>query len=262
MLTLLTAHTLPTPVNGVNMKLMPSPNGAPTRGRYHHGDLRNALLETSLALVAEQGVERFSLREAARAVGVSPAAAYRHFEDKDALLDALAHDAFGRLAQAMERAIARAPGEPGTPARAAAVFLAVGSAYVEFAVQHPSHFRVMFGPWCAHEDLGPYGQFEVPTGRDPYRILVDTLDALVAAGVIEARMRAGAEIAAWSAVHGLSALIVAGSLKLTRAERGQAVRQVTRTVLAGLGCDAALLGTPGPPLDTDPCVRLQGTKKR
>lgn len=259
MLTLLTAHTLPTPVNGVNMKLMPSPNGAPTRGRYHHGDLRNALLETSLALVAEQGVERFSLREAARAVGVSPAAAYRHFEDKDALLDALAHDAFGRLAQAMERAIARVPGEPGTPARAAAAFMAVGHAYVEFAVQHPSYFRVMFGPWCAHED--PSEEF-ARKGGDPYQILMDTLDALVATGVIEAEARAGAEIAAWAAVHGLAALIVAGSVKLTKTERGQAVRHMGRTILAGLGCDAALLGPPVPPLDTDPCVRFASTPKR
>jgi AcrR family transcriptional regulator len=243
------------------MEIMPSPTGAPARGRYHHGDLRNALLETSLALVAEQGVERFSLREAARAVGVSPAAAYRHFEDKDALLDALAHDAFGRLALVMERAIARAPGAPGTAAHAAAVFVAVGNAYIEFAVQHPSYFRVMFGPWCDHED-DPTEQFEVPSGRDPYRILVDTLDALVATGAVEAEARAGAEIAAWSAVHGLAALIVAGSLKLTRAERGQAVRHVTRTLLAGLGCEAALLGPTEPALDTDPCVRLQGAKKR
>ncbi|HEY6100917.1 MAG TPA: TetR/AcrR family transcriptional regulator, partial [Anaeromyxobacter sp.] len=193
----------------------------PSRARYHHGDLPKALLEASLALVAEHGVEAFSLREAARAVGVSPAAAYRHFEDKDALLAALAHDAFGRLAQLMERAISRVPGEPGMRAHSVAAFVAVGQAYVEFAVQHPSHFRVMFGPWCAHEErpLAP----GTAGARDAYTILVDSLDALVASGAVRAEARAGAEVVAWASVHGLASLIVEGTLKLTRAERGQAI---------------------------------------
>jgi AcrR family transcriptional regulator len=234
--------------------------GPPSRDSYHHGDLRNALLEASLALVAQEGVERFSLREAARAVGVSPAAAYRHFEDKDALLAALAHDAFGRLAQGMERAISRVPGEPGSRAHAVGVFVAVGQAYVEFAVQHPSHFRVMFGPWCAHEEK-PSGP-GTAGARDSYTILVNSLDALVASGAIRAEARAGAEIVAWASVHGLASLIVEGTMKLTRAERGQAMRHMARTILAGLGCDAALLGPAEAPLDTDPCARGASGKKR
>jgi AcrR family transcriptional regulator len=239
---------------------MKEPAGTrPRGGRYHHGDLRNALLEASLALVAKHGVEAFSLREAARAVGVSPAAAYRHFEDKDALLAALAHDAFGRLSQGMERAISRVPGEPGTPGHAIAAFLAVGLAYVEFAVQHPSPFRVMFGPWCAEgkESHLP----EAPGLRDSYTILVDSLDALVASGAVRAEARAGAEIAAWATVHGLASLIVEGALELSKVERGQAVRQMTRTILAGLGCDPALLGSEAP-LDGDPRACSATGRKR
>jgi len=239
---------------------MANPSGAPSRARYHHGDLRNALLEASLALVAEQGVEAFSLREAARAVGVSPAAAYRHFEDKDALLAALAADAFGRLALGMERAISRAPGEPGSRAHAAAAFAAVGQAYVEFAVQHPSHFRVMFGPWCAEAKVPVASLTAGP--RDPYTILVDSLDALVASGAVRPEARAGAEVVAWASVHGLASLIVEGSLKLTKAERGQAIRHTGRTILAGLGCDPGLLGPPEAPLDADPCVRSPTAKNR
>ncbi len=238
---------------------MRDPAVAPARGRYHHGDLRNALLEAALALVAKHGVEAFSLREAARAVGVSPAAAYRHFEDKDALLAALAHDAFGRLSQGMERAISRVPGEPGTPGHAIAAFRAVGLAYVEFAVQHPSQFRVMFGPWCADE------QEPLPSGapglRDPYTILVDSLDALVASGAVRAEARAGAEIAAWSTVHGLASLIVEGVVTLTKVERGRAMRNIARMMLAGLGCDTALLGAEAP-LDADPCARSASGRKR
>jgi AcrR family transcriptional regulator len=231
----------------------------PSRGRYHHGDLRNALLEASLALVAKHGVEAFSLREAARAVGVSPAAAYRHFEDKDALLASLARDAFDRLAHLMERAIAKASGEPGTPGHAVAAFFGVGLVYVEFAVQHPSQFRVMFGPWCPHEQVVAAA---VPGHREPYTILVDSLDALVASGAVRAEARAGAEIAAWSIVHGLASLIVEGSVQLTKAGRGQAIRHTTRMLLAALGCDAALLGPPEAPLDTDPCARSANGRKR
>lgn len=246
---------------------MKEPAAAPARGRYHHGDLRNALLEASVGLVAERGVEGFSLREAARAVGVSPAAAYRHFEDKDALLAALAHDAFGRLAQGMERAISRVQGTPGSPHHAAAVFCAVGLAYVEFSVQHPAHFRVMFGPWCAREEEavpggGPSWIRWAAGPRDAYTILVDSLDALVASGAVRAASRAGAEIGAWSMVHGLASLLVEGVVKLAKAERSQAMRQMARTLLAGLGCDPELLGAPEAPLETDPCARSPGARKR
>jgi AcrR family transcriptional regulator len=219
---------------------MKNPPVTPSRDRYHHGDLRHALLEASLALVTEQGVERFSLREAARAVGVSPAAAYRHFADKGALLAALALDASVRLTQGMERAIARAPGEPGSRVHAVAAFAAVGVAYVEFFVQHPAHFRMAFGPWCPH-------MAREPGARDPYGILLDSLDALVSTGAIPAGARAGAELAAWSSVHGLASLIVEGALKLTKAERLQAIRHLAGTILTGLGCDPATLGPLGPP---------------
>lgn len=242
-------HTLPIPVNGVNMQIMRSAGPTHPRASYHHGDLRNALLEASLALVAKKGVEAFSLREAARAVGVSPAAAYRHFADKDALLSALAEVGTARLAQGMERAIARAPGRPGSPEHAAAVFGAVGLAYVEFAVQHPAHFRVMFGPWCDRTKGIPSCVEGEP--REPYRILIDSLDALVAAGAVTAQARAGAELASWAFVHGLASLIVDGVLDLDRAQRADAMRAAGRTLLAGLGADPALLGSAPAPIDPE-----------
>src|SRR5512144_3334234 len=101
---------------------MKAPATGSARARYHHGDLRNALLETALRLVSERGAEGFSLREAARAVGVSPGAAYRHFADKAALLGALSADGHARLAVAMQRALAQLSSPPGSPAHAAASF--------------------------------------------------------------------------------------------------------------------------------------------
>jgi AcrR family transcriptional regulator len=183
-------------------------------------------------------------------VGVSPAAAYRHFEDKDALLVALALDGFAKLALGMERAISRARGEPGSKAHAVASMNAVGLSYVEFAVQHPAHFRVMFGPWCGKEGKPP----GAPGERGPYEILVATLDGLVASGAIPAQARPGAEIAAWASVHGLASLLVEGALRLTKPERAQAMRILGRTMLVGLGCEPALAGPVPAPLDTDPCA--------
>jgi AcrR family transcriptional regulator len=219
---------------------------APSKTPYHHGDLRHALLEAALDLVTTQGVEAFSLREAARELGVSPAAAYRHFADKAALLQALALEGLGRLALAMERAMERAHGAPGSPARAAAELAAVGEAYLEFAVRHPAHFRVMFGPYCPHGELEEVPPEAAPHGRDPFQILVDALDALVATGAVPGAARQGAEVVAWSAVHGLASLIVSGSLLLSPAERAQSLALVLRSVLQGLGCPPALL-PPAPP---------------
>ena len=226
----------------------------PKKVRYHHGDLRNALLRAALDLVSRRGVEGFSLREAARAVGVSPAAAYRHFQDKSALLAAIALEGLVRMATDMEETLARVPGAPGTAARAAAEFAALAEAYVEFAIAHPSHFRVMFGPWCEHPGREELPMEAFPNGRDPYQFLVDALDALVATGAISKDARAGAEIAAWSIVHGLASLLVEGALPLapterrglSPAERRAAIAAVQRSALASLGAPipADLLAAP------------------
>lgn len=240
-------------------KIENAPSGRP----YHHGDLRHALLSAALELVSTRGAEGFSLREAAREVGVSPAAAYRHFEDKKALLAALALDGMGRLAMAMEKAVARAPGVPGSPVRAVAEMAAVGEAYVEFAIHHPAHFQVMFGPWCDHPDLTEPLAPAAPPERDAFQILVDTLDALVRSGAVTPAAREGAEIAAWASVHGLASLLVSEAMPLGPAERSQALGLIFRTQLLGMGCAPALLGPAAEVLDIDPCqLASKKVKKR
>ncbi len=214
----------------------------PGRATYHHGDLHDALVEEALRLIARRGVESFSLREAARALGVSPTAAYRHFADKDALLGAVAGEGFARLAAAMEQAVARLKAPAGSAAHAVAAMVAVGEAYVDFALRHPSHFRVMFGPWLKHaaECEPALGS----TGKSAYEMLVDALDALVASGAIAPEARSGAEIGAWAGVHGFASLAMDGTLDLPPDERAAALRQSLRTFLIGLGVDPALLARP------------------
>jgi AcrR family transcriptional regulator len=217
---------------------------ARSRDAYHHGDLRNALVDAAVSMVIEKGAEAFSLREAARAVGVSPAAAYRHFADKDALLAAVSFEGFRRVARRMRAAVARKVRAGDVRARAAAAFSAVGEAYVDFAVEQPALFRVMFGPWCALAKGLPE---EMSEEDDPYLGLVQTLDALVAAGVIPAERRAGAEMPSWSIVHGFASLLVEEAVELTPAERAASYANIARTLLLGLGCDPALVPAPRKP---------------
>lgn len=108
---------------------------------YHHGDLRQALIEAALALVTEHGVHGFSLREAAKQAGVAASAPYRHFKDRRALMTAVAETSLVEMRAAMDAASALAR----TPL---AKFRAEGIAYVLFAASHPAHFRVLHDVEC------------------------------------------------------------------------------------------------------------------
>lgn len=141
------------------------------------------------------------LREATRKVGVAPNAAYRHFADRDALMDAVAAVALRRLASAMEARIASLPDmDPGL--RAAFSLGEVGRAYVEFAVAEPGLFRTAF---AAH------GIVSIE-GRSPFDVLQATLDRCLATGILPRAKRPGAETFCWSTVHGFAELHVGGPL--------------------------------------------------
>lgn len=173
---------------------------------FHHGDLRQALLTEAERLVDEHGAEGFSLREAARAVGVSPAAAYRHFADKGALLAALAGQGFSRLATAMEQAMAAEGDDP------VARLKANGRSYVAFAMAEPSLFSLMFGPFGAGGEHTVKGVGAL-TGLSAFELLGQALDDLVATGCMGSKRRTGAETLLWSSVHGLSMLAITGVMR-------------------------------------------------
>ena len=181
---------------------------------YHHGDLRNALVAAAVQLIESGGVEEFSLRAVARDVGVSPNAAYRHFDDKSALLTAVAQYGFERLASRMRRAMAASRGGDTQPGAAIARFKATGRAYVEFALAHPELFDVMFGrngaanlesSWAAEDPESPYG------------LLGGALDELVNNGVLRKQNRPGAELKAWATVHGFACLYLDGAAHIPSA---------------------------------------------
>ena len=178
-----------------------------TRDAYHHGDLRNALVASAVRLIEASGPGAFSLREAAREVGVSANAAYRHFDDKSALITAVAADGFARLAERMRRAMASASVARGDEPVSVARFKAAGGAYGGFAADHPEIFRVMFGE-CGAKCRS--AEPENPEADTPRTLLGKSLDALVADGVLSPERRVGAELKAWTVVHGFASLSLDG----------------------------------------------------
>jgi AcrR family transcriptional regulator len=154
----------------------------------------------------------YSLREAARTVGVSANAAYRHFDDKSVLMAAVAADGFAQLAKRMRRAMDATTVDRSDEPDAVARFKAVGRAYVEFASDHPPIFRVMFGEGMA-SCAKPVS--ETLDAESPWDLLGLTLDALVVDGVLDPARRPGAEWKAWAAVHGHASLLLEGVPQLT-----------------------------------------------
>jgi AcrR family transcriptional regulator len=192
---------------------------------YHHGNLRDALVEAAVDLVREGGPEALALRELARRVGVSHAAAYRHFTDREALVDAVAERALESLvARIHERLATVREDDPVTRARRRLVEIGVG--YVTFALSEAGLFRLLV---TAYPDA-PDGKGDM-AGEDPYGMLNQALDELVEVGYLDPRDRPGADVTCWAAVHGFSVLNVEGPLRgLSSAERDAALM----TLLLGI----------------------------
>jgi len=163
---------------------------------YHHGNLRQVLIETGLKLIEEKGVQALTLREIGERIGVSRMAPYRHFADKAALVAAISVEGFTLFAEALENARERA--KPDFSSR----LTAMGVAYVRFATEHPAYFEVMFGPLAspANEEPG-----EGPGAR-AFGLLEDTIREGQASGDVQAGDSRALALLAWAMVHGISAL--------------------------------------------------------
>lgn len=178
--------------------------GCVTTTPYHHGNLRTALADAAVDAVRERGPEGLALRELARRVGVSHNAAYRHFADRDALVDVVAERAMAGLVETVHRRLA-AVEESDAVTRARRRLVELGAGYVEFALAEPGLFKLLFTAYPEAPD---------PSGDDdPYGMLNAALDDLVAVGYLPARDRAGADVTCWSVVHGFAVLNAEGPLR-------------------------------------------------
>jgi AcrR family transcriptional regulator len=179
--------------------------------RYHHGDLRRALVEAALELLLEGGTEALGMRELARRVGVSAAAPYRHFRDKQALIQAVAAAGFALFLEAIDKAKAEV--------RAEEQFGAMAEAYVQFALRYPRLYRLMFS-----SELGKFEDKELRRAADAaYESLA------VAAARQDPEAPGEAAISAWAFVHGLSMLLLDEQLLgVSAANAEPLIRKLTR----------------------------------
>jgi AcrR family transcriptional regulator len=176
---------------------------------YHHGDLRQSLINAAIALIAEEGIHDLSLRQVARRVGVSHNAPYRHFEDKEALLAAVAEQGFQALRTAMEFA------QQAPPADASQQLEAIGIAYVNFALAHPAYYRLMFGEYrCNFRKYAALAE----AAEQSFMVLVNTIRDGQAAGLFQAEDPVDMARVAWSLVHGQSMLALNHKLQVQPGE--------------------------------------------
>jgi AcrR family transcriptional regulator len=185
---------------GVNISLM-EPSGTGKRG-YHHGDLRNALVAAAAELAAKGGPQSVTVRAAAREVGVTPTAAYRHFAGHEELLLAAKSAALDELTATMRREVEARVHTSDPVHDALARFGAIGRGYLEFARTQPGLFETVFSP---NSPVLPPP--EERTGSGPFTMLVDAVDELVKVGHLSAERRPMAELSAWSIMHGMATLL-------------------------------------------------------
>jgi AcrR family transcriptional regulator len=214
--------------------IMTTDAARPTRSTYRHGDLHRALLEAGLELARDGGPAAVVLREATRRAGVVPNAAYRHFNGRDALLRAVRAAALSALAGAIEARLAGLPRRRDAAQAARDKLRAIGTAYVHFALEEPGLFRTAFSP-SDRLPVDPDPEMAGASGLNPFQLLGAALDAMVAARILPAKKRRGAEYLAWSSVHGLALLLIDGPLRtLSATERQRALGGLLGMVEQGL----------------------------
>jgi AcrR family transcriptional regulator len=196
-------------VNDVNTVCKNAPVPIPANRPYHHGNLREALVRAGVDAARTGGSHALMLRDLAATVGVSPAAAYRHFPSLDHLASAVAQRAREELARSMITAREAVPSVPhgahGAAAREAGWtrFMAVGRGYLDFAVLQSRLLEAAFAP-CVAPDR--------PDDPDAWDVLAGGIDELARIDALPEARRAGAPLVAWSAVHGLALILASGAL--------------------------------------------------
>lgn len=169
------------------------------QGNYHHGDLRRAVIDMALQLIADQGIESLTLREIAQRVGVSRMAPYRHFENKAVLLAVLAQEGFQALYIHLQKVLAQSSDQPLERLQE------LGVAYILYAVENPVHYRVMFDSSLSDRTIyPPLYQTAVKNFECLVQVLIECQQAML---IREGDPKQLAQIN-WALVHGLSMLLI------------------------------------------------------
>ena len=200
------------------------------------GDLAARLLGHAVDLTRHSGPEAVSLREVQRRSGVSPAAAYKHYRDRAALMVAVGQRASAMLAEAIERSFAGVESRPDKPAMSLARLRAGMTAYIDFALRDPGLYRAVF---LTDEDPADLSEPALASrgggGLGPYQLLQNSIGELVNLGEITDGYDDWSDTAVWAASHGMALLLLDSPLrKLDTEDRGRAVDRLVDLIVSGL----------------------------
>lgn len=197
------------------------------RTPYHHGNLRQALVDNAVEMLSSTGAESLSLRAVARAAGVSHMAPYHHFDDKRGLLAAVAADGFRKLKAEMLARMAASPEPPNRRLQESAI------ASVLFANANPHHYRLMFGPLLVD-------RAELPelakAAESAFRVVLDGLrsagvEGAPATGPKSSDLPPEVGLAAWAMAHGLAMLVIDGQLQATTEREVESIARAATDLL-------------------------------
>jgi AcrR family transcriptional regulator len=192
---------------------------------YHHGDLERALVDTTVAVIRDEGVDALTLRGVGARLGVSRTALYRHFDNKEALLARVAAEGFEQFYEALAAARALAATRDASP------LPAMAAAYIRFALSNPSHYQTMFSGVLTnlerYPDLGRHAEAA-------FNILLDTIRTEQQGGRIGPGNPLDFAEITWSLTHGLATLGMAGQLERTPAQLQELARLGGTILEAGL----------------------------
>ena len=200
---------------------------AQPKQNYHHGDLRNALIQTAIALLPQYGVAGLSMRAVAKAAGVSHAAPYRHFRDKTDLLESVAISGYYRLAEACQNAERRYPDRPQQQ------LFEAGMGYLSLVVEQPEIAHLMFSGMLSQENCG---EALSQAGAVAVRSLGQIIENGKRLGMYADKDTEDLTLTALACVHGIAMMILGGLIKRPNSKRQlQALgERVSNTLLSGL----------------------------
>jgi AcrR family transcriptional regulator len=221
------------PVPDPHRRPLPEAGG---RGTYHHGDLANALTAAATDLARRGGPEAVVLREAARQVGVSATAAYRHFSGYGDLVHAVKEWCQQTLAASMRSAIESGDPLPDPGAEAVRRLRAIGDGYIRFALAEPGLYRTCFTRSDRGAEVRPEHSPEAMRDSPAFGMLYQSFVELAAVGLLPpGRLPLVESVAAWSTAHGLAMLLLDGPLAgMPERERAACIQRTLDMVVDGL----------------------------
>jgi AcrR family transcriptional regulator len=178
---------------------------------YHHGDLKNALIKAGTEILADKGLGGLSLRQVAKQAGVSHAAPYAHFKDKQALIAAISTEGFKQLYSQIESVKKAHQAEPES------LLIETAWSYVQFALNEPDRFKLMFSSVLEKEK--EYPEF-VEISQDNFQQLVEIIEICQQANILKGGDSDLIALSVWGTVHGFVSLLLEGQISHTVLEKG------------------------------------------